>query len=74
MWKVFGCKTLEDYHNLYLELDTVLLADIFERYFSFSSFHFQVLSFFSFLRDIICLPSVCNLFLALKTSDSIICL
>ena len=32
VWKVFKCKTLEDYHNLYLELDTVLLADVFERF------------------------------------------
>ena len=29
---MFQCKTLEDFHNIYLELDTVLLADVFERF------------------------------------------
>ena len=32
VWKVFGCKTLKDYHDLYLTLDTALLADVMERF------------------------------------------
>ena len=30
IWKTFKCKTLLDYHNLYLSLDTNLLADCME--------------------------------------------
>lgn len=32
VWKTFECKTLRDYHDLYLNLDTVLLADVMERF------------------------------------------
>ena len=32
VWRVFGCQNLGDYHDLYMELDTHLLADIFERF------------------------------------------
>ena len=28
MWKKFGCGTLYDYHDLYVQTDVVLLADI----------------------------------------------
>jgi len=30
VYEKFGCKTLEDYHNLYVKLDTALTADAFE--------------------------------------------
>ena len=32
MWVKFECKTMQDYHNAYLLLDTVLLADVFEEF------------------------------------------
>lgn len=32
VWKVFQCRTLKDYHDLYLSLDTALLADVMERF------------------------------------------
>ena len=32
VWKVFNCKTLLDYHNLYLKADVLILADAFEKF------------------------------------------
>ena len=32
IWKEFNCKTLRDYHDLYLLTDCLLLADIFESF------------------------------------------
>ena len=32
VWKEFGMKTMKDYHDLYLELDVLLLADVFENF------------------------------------------
>ncbi len=32
VWKEFKCKTMRDYHNLYLTSDVLLLADVFETF------------------------------------------
>ena len=32
MWDAFGCETIADYHNVYLQLDVFLLADFFEQF------------------------------------------
>ena len=32
VWETTGCRNLEDYHNLYVETDTMLLADVFENF------------------------------------------
>jgi hypothetical protein len=32
VWKVFGCRTMRDYHDLYLKSDVLLLADVFETF------------------------------------------
>ena len=32
VWKEFNCKTMRDYHDLYLKTDVLLLADVMENY------------------------------------------
>ena len=35
VWRIFNCKTLRDYLEIYLSLDVTLLADVFENYRTF---------------------------------------
>jgi hypothetical protein len=32
VWKEFNCKTFKDYHDLYMKVDVLLLADVFETF------------------------------------------
>lgn len=32
IWKMFGCKTMWDFHDFYMKLDVYLLCDVFEKY------------------------------------------
>ena len=32
VWDVYGIKNLDEYHDLYVETDTLLLADVYEKF------------------------------------------
>ena len=32
VWAAFGCRTVADYHDIYLQLDVLLLEDVFEKF------------------------------------------
>ena len=42
VYKEFGCKTFQDYHDLYLKTDVVLLADVFEHFRKSSIKHYRL--------------------------------
>ena len=49
MWKLLGCKTLQDYHDAYLKLDCALLACVYEfhRELSFRTYKLDCMHFYT---------------------------
>jgi hypothetical protein len=42
VWREFGCKTMKDYHDVYLKADVLQLADVFETYRSKTLANFEL--------------------------------
>ena len=42
IWENFGCRTMRDYHDLYLATDVLLLADVFENFRELGRKHFNL--------------------------------
>jgi hypothetical protein len=42
VWNEFGCRTLKDYHDVYLKSDVLLLADVYEEFRKVCMKHYQL--------------------------------